>query len=359
VIARFDQNGALLWAHTYGGTGEELFYSVAIAPNGDIIAIGYTGSTDGDFPIRHGGADALIASFNQDGDLLWANTYGGSDEDDFYSVAVGANGDIVAVGNTRSKDGDFPAGPGNVNAVVASFSEEGTLLWANTYGGSNGDMFRSVAIAPNGDIVAVGIAASFDGDFAMRYGITDAMAARVSSSGTLLWAKSYGGSDEDVFNGVEIAANSDILAVGYTKSTDGDFAGHRGGTDAVVTRLDASGNLLVADTYGGNDGDTLIRVVALADGDIVTVGWTQSTDGDFPAQHSGMESVIMHVGKDNNLLWAKAYGGNGDEMFRSAAIAANGDIIVVGYTSSADGDFPARHPDQEAVIARFSSDGES
>ena len=63
------------WAKTYGGSSDDWAYSVAIAPNGDIIVTGRTES------FGAGGRDFWVLRLDENGNVKWQKTYGGSDED--------------------------------------------------------------------------------------------------------------------------------------------------------------------------------------------------------------------------------------------------------------------------------------
>jgi len=94
-----------------------------------------------------------------------ARAYGGSGTEQFTATAVAKDGSIIAAGETNSIGGDFPATKGAKDAVVAKISPDGALVWAKTYGGSGSDRFGAVAVAPDGSIIAVGSTDSIDGDF--------------------------------------------------------------------------------------------------------------------------------------------------------------------------------------------------
>ena len=47
LLVRFDADGKLLWSRQFGGTKRDEFKSVAVLADGSIIAAGYTGSQPG------------------------------------------------------------------------------------------------------------------------------------------------------------------------------------------------------------------------------------------------------------------------------------------------------------------------
>lgn len=156
LLTRLTPDGQVVWARTYGG---ESFYSVALMGDGSIVAAGDTTHEDADFP-SVGGLDALVAHFKADGSLTWARVYGDTAGDSFYSVAVTGEGGILAAGYSTV----IPPRPwGNQDAFVASLTPDGKEDWARTYGGSGGDIFESLALTADGHIVAAGGTTSEDG----------------------------------------------------------------------------------------------------------------------------------------------------------------------------------------------------
>jgi len=355
TVAKVRPDGTVIWTKTYPGGGGDMFQAVTVAPDGSIIAVGYT-TGGGDFPATKGGQDAVIAKISPDGSLVWAKTYGGSDMDWFTSVAIDPDGSILAAGFT-SGGGDFPVTKGFQDAVIAKISPDGALDWLKTYGGSADEWFYSVAIAPDGGIVTVGYTSSTDGDFSANKGGMDAVIAKVSPDGTLEWAKTYGGSNDDWFSSVTIAQDGGIVTVGDTDSTDGDLAATIGNRDAVVAKIGADGNLNWSKTYGGSDADYFYSVGIARDGSIVTAGVTKSTDGDFPALKGGFDAAVAKIEADGTLNWAKTYGGSSDDEFDGVAVTSDGSIVAVGQTASADGDFPTTGGGKSAVLARLTADG--
>ena len=105
--------------------------------------------------------------------------------------------------------------------------------------------------------------------------------------------------------------------------------------------------------YGGSAYDDCFSVAVDASGNIVMVGGTASTDlpgiapdAYQPASAGGPlgsgwrrrnEGYLLKLGKDGQtILWATYLGGSGLDALTDVAVDANGDIVVVGATDSAD-----------------------
>ena len=192
--------------------------------------------------------------------------------------------------------------------------------WIKTYGGPCWDIGGSVAIAPNGDIIVAGMTNSFGnydycGDF-------DFWVLRLDPSGYIKWQKTYGGSDYDSAYAVSIAPNGDIIVAGITYSFEASKGA--GKPDVWVLRLDPNGNIKWQKTYGGSEGDAIAAIGIEQNGDIIIV----RVYGQCPPY---TDTTILRLDSDGNIKWQKTY-----ENYRAedVAIAPNGDIIVVGSTST-------------------------
>ncbi|MDR0594257.1 MAG: hypothetical protein LBG60_13615, partial [Bifidobacteriaceae bacterium] len=117
----------LEWTKTLGGAEEDRFYAVAVTLDGGIAAVGDTYSDGGNFGPAKGGRDAVVARFGPDGELEWTKTLGGADDDWFNEVAVAPDGGLAISGTTISDGGDLGPTKGESDAVVARFDQNGEL----------------------------------------------------------------------------------------------------------------------------------------------------------------------------------------------------------------------------------------
>jgi len=295
------------WTKTYGGSGDDGATAVALAPNGDIIVAGYTTS------FGAGGNDIWVLRLDENGNIKWQKTYGGSDDDGVNAVALAPNGDIILAGETWS----FGAGtPDHSNAWVLRLDGEGNVKWQKTYGGSGDDGVNAVALAPNGDIIVAGYTTSFGA------GGNDFWVLRLDANGNVKWQKTYGGGGDDGATSIAIAPNGDIIVAGYTTSFGA------GGNDIWVLRLDENGNIKWQKTYGGSTLDEAYAVALAPNGDVIVAGHTYS----FGAGYEGV--WVLRLDENGNIKWQKTYEGDNNDGANALAIAPNGDIIVAGYTWS-------------------------
>jgi len=188
------------------------------------------------------------------------------------------------------------------------------LLFDKTWGGTSIDIARSVAVDSSGNIYVTGDTGSFGA------GGADVFLLKYSSSGALLWQKTWGGStDPDYGQGVAVDLGS-IYVVGRTKS----FGTGGGSDDVFLLKYSPDGALVWQKTWGGTSTDQGLGVAAYS-GSIYVTGATNS----FGA---GYEAILLEYNSAGLLQWQKKYGGTSDDFGFGVAVDSSGNSYFVGYT---------------------------
>ena len=200
------------WQKTLGGSEYDYGFSVAVAPDGSVYVCGKTESAG----VRVD--DLLLVKFSSSGTVQWQKTLGGSYDDRGDSVAVAPDGSVYICGSTQSSS--FIT-----DLLLVKFSSSGTVQWQKTLGGSKTDEGQSVAVAPDGSVYVCGSTASAGA------GIYDLLLTKFSSSGTVQWQKTLGGSEYDEGQSVAVAPDGSVYVYGYTES-DG-----AGSTDLLLAKI--------------------------------------------------------------------------------------------------------------------------
>jgi len=112
------------------------------------------------------------------------------------------------------------------------YNSSGTELWNRTWGGSEGDGSRGVAVDSYDNIYITGFTKSFGA------GERDMVLVKYNSSGTELWNRTWGGSWEDESNGVAVDSFDNIYIVGSS------WSGGVGDLDIVLVKYNSSGTEL-------------------------------------------------------------------------------------------------------------------
>ena len=147
-VAKYaSSDGAMLWEKTFAGAdgGDDMFYGLALGPQGDAYVAGFTFTTAGS-------NDWNVARYAAaDGALVWRRAVAGSGNlsDVAVAIAVDAQGDAIAGG--RINDSSDPA---NRDLHVVRFAAaDGAPRWSYTHAGGAGGFDRAAAVAVRGGAV--------------------------------------------------------------------------------------------------------------------------------------------------------------------------------------------------------------
>ena len=302
LVLRVDRNGGLVWSRTLGGRASDRFTAVAAMPDGGAVLVGYTRSSGA------GEADAWVVQLDDQGEMLWERTYGGPRNDRAYGLAVAPDGDMVIAGHTRSTGG------GEGDAWLLRLAPDGTERWHASYGGSGDDAARSVVVRPDGSIAAAGYTASAGA------GSLDVWVWQTDPEGTLLWESVIGGPGFDV--GSAIISVGDGLAVIGRTTPAGIHA-----ADGWAVGLDTGGDVVWQTRLGGADDDVALAVAPVSDG-LVVSGYTTSTGA------GSADAWLVGLNDEGTVRWSRTFGAGLWEMATALTVAANGDLLAAGYTTS-------------------------
>ncbi len=177
------------------------------------------------------------------------------------------------------------------------------------------------------------------------------------SSINLVSSKAFGGSMEDWNWATAKTADGGVVTVGNTASTDGDVSSNNGHHDFWVLKLDASGNKQWAKSFGGSLNDFAYAVTTTADGGYAVAGSTNSTNGDVSDNHGSIDLWLVKLDASGNKQWAKTFGGSDDEEAKGIIASSDGGYVITGNTFSTDGDVTSNHGEADIWVLKLNSSG--
>jgi len=240
-ILKIDETGNYVWSKTYGGNMTDLAYSIKRTKDNGYIVSGSTDSNCGDITENKGGQDAWLLKLDENGDLEWQKTYGGSGIWDVAnSIQQTNNDDYIVFGSTDSKDFDINDSKGMSDIWVFKINKQGDIIWSKTYGGTNQDVSifisKSNFTIDNCYIFAV-LSSSIDGDITHYYGGYDGWFLKLDDDGNIKYQRNFGGSGDDFLISTQQTKDNGYIMAGYTDSNDGDVTENRGGGDGLIIKL--------------------------------------------------------------------------------------------------------------------------
>lgn len=234
---KIDASGNLEWRAYFGGTNNDRAHAVVQADDGGFVLAGFSESEDFDISNSRGSYDFWVVKITNTGELVWERSFGGTGIEIAYDIAKTDSNSYLIAGHTFSTDQDISANNGEADSWLIHVSDEGDLIWEQTYGGGMFDAARSVKNIGNNHILFAGNAKSDGLGLSPNSGENDMWLAKTNFQGQLIWQKTFGGSALDFgFDALEDSTQSLIL-VGSSDSSDFQELEHKGGTDLIVLKL--------------------------------------------------------------------------------------------------------------------------
>jgi hypothetical protein len=380
-LVRLSRNGGKILAATYfGGSKQERgVYGMILDSKGNIVIGSATRSPDmpttkGSYQPRYGGgqSDMYAAKLTADmKKILWC-TYVGRSNTDWPrgGLALDKQDNVYLVGGTNSKDFPTTTGAfqrelkGERDAAVVKLSADGSkLVFSTLLGGSSWDGIMGIRIDALGSIYVVGHTRSQDfpttsgAPQSILSGKSDCFLTKLSNDGSKLLYSTYLGGSDDEFAEHRPCLGFDgtLFLTGVSSSSDlpttiGAFQRVRQGkNDGFITKLSSDGkSYAFSSLLGGSGGEFFLMPALDNKGNIFIVGHTTSSNfpvtpdalqrayGGGKKAHEG-DGVLTVISPDGSrLVYATFLGGSDDDLIRSIALGPNGEVYLVGSTSSRD-----------------------
>ena len=174
------------------------------------------------------------------GDLGYALGIGASGRDWASAVANDVDSNVYVAGNFEGMV-DFDPGPGSwmlssaggFDGFIAKYSSTGTLIWARAVGGTDEEYVRGIAVV----------------NLVSRGG-TDVFVSKLDPAGNFVWARAIGGPGSDVARGLAVAADGGICTAGEFRDTADFDLGTLRHSVGFGFRLRLGGNVPMAFDFG-------------------------------------------------------------------------------------------------------------
>lgn len=294
-VVKLSPSGVIQWQKCYGGSGNDIGISLQHTTDGGYVVGGYSSSLNGDVTGNHGANDYWVVKIDATGTLQWQKSYGGTANDYSNKIQQTADGGYVVTGVSNSSDGDVTNHHGSADIWVVKISTLGVIQWQKSLGGTLTEGGPDVIQTTTGDYVVAGYTSSSDGDVTSIHGASDNWVVRLSSLGTIVWQKTMGGTGTERAFSLLQSADGGFMVAGYSDSHDGDVTENKGNLDYWLVKLTTSGTIEWQKSLGGTDGDAANCIKQTADGGYILVGHSLSGDGDATLNHGDYDYWVVKL----------------------------------------------------------------
>lgn len=220
-----------------------------------------------------------------------------------------------------------------MNAIVTKYARGGVELWSKSFDelGDN----RGIAIELLNDQLFVLLSSNAKSNqLSQNDGREDILLVQLSLSGEWMNQTHFGGNYSDVPTDLSKTANGDLLISAQSQSSSGFFDVNKGQSDMWVFRVTTAGELLWKKNFGGSDEDYSARIAELPNGEIILLGHSSSYDGDVGLNYGDFDISLFKLSANGVILWEHNYGGYQNDLGVDLIIDEEAQLYVAGNTLS-------------------------
>jgi len=279
LLLKYNSSGSLLWNKRGGDSSSDVGNGIALDASGNVFITGYTWSYGESYNA------AFLLKYDSAGKFQWNKIWGLYPEEKGFGIALDGLGNIFITGYTRSSE---VAASRDVS--LSKYDSSGNLQWYTTWGGSDKDEGRGIAVDGSGNIFITGYTWSHGTDiYTLKYNF---FLLKYNSSGNLLWDITWDGSDDDYGQGIAVDTWGYVYITGSTQSYRED------NYDIFLLKYDSSGNLLLDKTWGGSRNDHGNGIALDSSGNAFITGYTYS----YGAGYTDLVLLKYELDTDNDGL---------------------------------------------------------
>jgi PKD repeat protein len=314
--------------------------------------------------------DFFLAKFDNNGNLLWAKKGGGNDFDYVFGLTTDLNGNVIISGRFSSSSITFGSttlvNSGGTDAFIVKYSSSGNVLWAKRVGGTGDEIYHSVTSDFNNNIYVTGwynsTSLSVGSTTLANSGGKDILLAKYDANGNVIWAKKVGGIGDEFSRSIMVDATGNILIGGGFSTTSltvgTNVLSNSGGVDILIVKYDASGNVISSKKAGGIGDETITKLSKNANGKTLMGGVFSSSDlyldTNKLTNFGGKDIFFSETDNNGNFIWAKKIGGANDDILNDFSVDINGNANLTGNfnspTISFDNANVSNHPLSNGLI---------
>lgn len=331
-VSKLDSSGNFKWVVGFDGAGTSDGRGIFADDNGNVYIAGtYANSLQVSNNIAtltsNGLFDVFVAKLNANGNLLWLKNFGGKNWDGATEIALDVSGNVYVLGYISMDTVDMDPGPAT-HTVGFAYNEPMLVKLDN-----NGNFMNCFKFGSN-DIKVDAQGFIYTNS---SYGIS-----KFDSMGNILWTQA----PKANAIALDASGNVYATGSFYSSTSFGAGAGTQtiataGNADVYVQKISSNGSRLWLRNFGGADADWVYGLDVSKDGYIYISGAFQlSADFDpGPASYSltcqgSFNGFLVILNEDGDFFSARRFGGNHQDYATAVAVGPDGDIHVSGYFSS-------------------------
>lgn len=328
-------------ATVFSGTGNDRIRDIFVD---DLSNVYITGRFSGVITLgqisltSNGNFDIFAAKMDSNGDCVWAVSGGGTNFDEALAIDVDSLQNVYICGQIEEENvnengsatfGNFTVPMnGDRDIFIAKISNDGAWEWVTHSGGSRDDMMYDLKLDHLGNLYCAGqlsSTAQFGNQIINHNGSDDALLAKLDTSGNWIWIRNMGTTETDCAYGLDIGPHGNIYTTGHYGT---------GYTEVFLWKTDPAGIDLLFTCSDGQYYELGFDIVVDQEcNSYISINYENilSLGGQNITGYDHIDMAIAKLDSTGNCLWVANAGGTYEDRTTRLDICDSGDIITSGY----------------------------
>lgn len=271
-LTKFNSDGSVIWAKKIEGQADESINAVDIDGSGNIYVLGTFDSpslTLGSFSLVNSATrSSFLAKYDTNGNVVWAKKIVSSGSDEASVIEVNPSGIISLAGTFYGSSITIGANifintnANTIEGYIAQYDNNGNLSWAKQIAGIAGEAVTSIKIDAQGNTY---LGCNFSSPSISLAGTvlnntnaidnSDFAVAKLDNLGSVVWAKKFGGANDDRISAINFDGNGNLLITGNFISSNLNIQStilNAATGSLYLIRLNTVGNVIQVLNTGGS-----------------------------------------------------------------------------------------------------------
>jgi type IX secretion system substrate protein len=303
-VFQSDTKAQVTFQNIYGTPGDDYVHAIVPTKDKGVLIIGRTDYFSGFY-------NTLLIKVNQYGSFEWSKTLNDKNGYTFNFGSDGfqeSNGTFVITGrNTSGADQNY---------FVYKLDPNGNLTLHKSVLGDGNEYGRIIQPFQN-KYAIVGFTSSSQ----IGHGANDIMISIVDKGGNNVKTYAYGDVGNDFGQGFVVGQDNSFIVSGYKRNYSGPYR-------ATLLKTDFNGTIKWSFDYLSAYGNTTFKeIMPISNNNTMLTGWSESSRND-------KDILICQADSKGNIVWAKNYGGTGEDIPFSITKTSDMGYVVVAVTRS-------------------------
>jgi hypothetical protein len=308
-LIKVDENGNMEWNTTYGGTESDVAAALICTSDGGYALAGETSS------YGNGETDFWLIKVDSSGNVQWNRTFGGQTDDVATCVIQTSDGGYAVAGYWLEDDS-------SEDALLVKTDSLGNVEWNRTYGGAGGESIYSVVQTSEGGYALAGVSTSYSDE-----GKPDFWLVKTDPNGIMEWNKTYTEQNTDCAKSLIQTSDGGYTLAGFVRQAI------IAPSDVWVIKVDSAGNSVWNVTWQSVEYAMVNGMIQNRDGGCLVSGATSDLNG-FLNLSSFM--FLIKIDADGTMKWIKTFDGLGDNNSLFVVQKETDGYALAGTTKATD-----------------------